>query len=82
MGSREKEELNEAADTKIEDVIAELQLQGCHPTPETAEQRIIDGFTYFKIHNFEYTHKLIKKIHYLISLCGLCDFNLLYNLDS
>nr|CAD66064.1 carbonic anhydrase [Lotus japonicus] len=59
---REKEELNESADTKIEDVIAELQLQGCHPTPETAEQRIIDGFTYFKIHNFDKNPDLYKEL--------------------
>lgn len=65
--NREKEELNEVASAKIEKLIAELKLQGCHPHPfDPAEQRIIDGFTYFKHYNFEYIYKLIKLIFNII----------------
>jgi hypothetical protein len=53
FGYREKEELNEVVTTKIEELIVELQ--GSHqPHPiDPAQQRIIDGFTHFKLNNFE-----------------------------
>jgi len=47
-GYREKEELNSEAAEKVEEVIAELQK---HHDP--AVQKIILGFTHFKITNFE-----------------------------
>lgn len=51
-GYREKEDLNAVAATKLEELIAELQGHNLHPF-EPALRRIIDGFTYFKINNFE-----------------------------
>lgn len=58
---REKEELNGVATAKIEQLIVELQ--GCHPNPiEPADQRIIDGFTYFKLNNFNKNPELYDRL--------------------
>ncbi|GAU42308.1 hypothetical protein TSUD_136950 [Trifolium subterraneum] len=58
---REKEELNEVVTTKIEELIVELK--GFHPHPNnTAEQRIIDGFTYFKLNNFDKNPELYEQL--------------------
>ncbi|WJX23965.1 carbonic anhydrase [Trifolium repens] len=58
---REKEELNEVATTKIQELIVELE--GFHPhSIDSAEQRIIDGFTYFKLNNFNKYPKLYDQL--------------------
>ncbi|XP_061365374.1 carbonic anhydrase 2-like [Gastrolobium bilobum] len=49
---REKEELNEVVTAKIEELIAELK--GNHPHPfDPAVEKIIEGFTDFKINEFD-----------------------------
>ncbi|KAG5046253.1 hypothetical protein JHK82_015633 [Glycine max] len=64
---RDKEEFDAVAAAKVEELIAELQ--GCGPRPyEPAVQRIVDGFTHFKINNFEYTLTYILTLHYYASL--------------
>ncbi|KAG2399157.1 Carbonic anhydrase [Vigna angularis] len=68
---REKEELNAVAAEKVEEVIAELQK---HNDP--AFQRIILGFTYFKINNFDRNPELYDKLangqspQYLVFACS------------
>lgn len=60
---REKEELNGVAASKLEELISELQLQGCHPHPhpfDPAEMRIIEGFTDFKKNIFDKNPDLFK----------------------
>ncbi|WJX39083.1 carbonic anhydrase [Trifolium repens] len=59
---REKEELNEVVTTKIEELIVELQ--GSHqPHPiDPAQQRIIDGFTHFKLNNFDKNPELHERL--------------------
>lgn len=67
------------AAAKVEELIAELQ--GCGPRPyEPAVQRIVDGFTHFKINNFEYTLTYILTLHYYASLLiiSLFDSDIFY----
>ncbi|KAK2442868.1 carbonic anhydrase [Trifolium repens] len=56
---REKEELNEVVTTKIEELIVELQ--GSHPI-DTAQHRLIDGFTHFKHNNFDKNPELYERL--------------------
>ncbi|RDX91050.1 Beta carbonic anhydrase 2, chloroplastic [Mucuna pruriens] len=72
---REEEDLSEVAAAKLEDLIAELK--GCRPRPiEPAVQRIIDGFTYFKINNFDKNPDLYCQLadgqspQYLVFACS------------
>ncbi|KAL5076379.1 hypothetical protein RYX36_015363 [Vicia faba] len=58
----EKEELNEVATSKIEELIVELQKLGCHPHQTPAEKRIIDGFAHFKHTNFDKNPELYDRL--------------------
>ncbi|QCD86662.1 carbonic anhydrase 2-like [Vigna unguiculata] len=68
---REKEELNEVAAEKVEEAIAELQ-----KLHDPALQRIILGFTYFRINNFDRNPDLYAKLangqspQYLVFACS------------
>ncbi|KAK7411116.1 hypothetical protein VNO78_02524 [Psophocarpus tetragonolobus] len=69
---REKDGLNEIEAAKIEELIAELRPHPYQP----AVQRIIDGFTHFKIHNFDKNPELYCKLangqspQYLVFACS------------
>ncbi|ESW10075.1 hypothetical protein PHAVU_009G178900 [Phaseolus vulgaris] len=68
---REKEELNAVAAEKVEEVISELQ-----KLHDPAVQRIILGFTYFKINNFDKKPDLYGQLangqspQYLVFACS------------
>ncbi|CAJ1975144.1 unnamed protein product [Sphenostylis stenocarpa] len=71
---REKEELNAGAAEKIEEVVAVLNK--CPPTYDPAFQRIILGFTDFKINNFDKNPDLYYQLangqspQYLVIACS------------
>ncbi|KAG5019716.1 Carbonic anhydrase, chloroplastic [Glycine max] len=72
---RDKEEFDAVAAAKVEELIAELQ--GCGPRPyEPAVQRIVDGFTHFKINNFDKNSDLYSQLangqspKYLVFSCS------------
>ncbi|XP_058781785.1 carbonic anhydrase 2-like [Vicia villosa] len=58
----EKEELNEVATSKIEELIVELQKLGCDPHQTPAEKRITDGFAHFKHTNFDKNPELYDRL--------------------
>ncbi|XP_020230317.1 carbonic anhydrase 2 [Cajanus cajan] len=72
---REKEELDGVAAAKVEELIAELQGRYLRPF-DHAVQRIIDGFTYFKINNFDQNPDLYAQLangqspEYLVFACS------------